>query len=290
MKEKYPQFKKTKELYEAATPYVRYPLTYAEWLELPEEVKASALFVTFYNQIMYIVNRMDNYTYPEETKITYIVTRLLNKVDSLKRKPQLYKTTYICEWTKQAIIERGRQLWDNEYRKHCVSVITEKQDLDNTDFITNIYDITESDEEYEPLTIKALHETRDMMEDLLRKNDPDLTRTLYILINGKKPPIRFKRKYYMILAELRKMFAKQGSYFKDIHLDCDTFEDVINNEDLILNAIVMFPDGEEGVYFGDKQKLSNHITRYTFMCRNGERHLSRTKASKLKVIEVETID
>ena len=288
---KYSEFERTKRIYEAATPDVRYPLTYEEWLELPDELKPSALYVTFYKPIIATVIKMNMWQVSEPDIISKIMLRFMDLTEYIETNPVAYKSTTICQWVKQAIIEENRDgnRTRSKLKPEMISNIYIEDDVE-----IDMFDNTPSDTENDPLIKKALDETRELLIQLIASKDADLLRAIMLILtdkqqNGKKKkiPVDFRRKYPSVLAELRKMFAKQASYYYDIHLDCDTFQDVINNEDLINSATVLLKDGTEAVYYGEKDIKGNHSIRYTFLTKQGIHYEYFTKAIELKVIDVE---
>lgn len=290
MEEKYLEFKKTKKLYEEATPDVNYPVTYAEWLQLPDEHKPSAFFVSFYEPIMCAVRKYDYLEINEPDMISVITTRIFKEMEHIKSDPKKYNSNMAVTMAVSSMVEYDRG-YNHRRSSGTLNMSTNIGVNPISDEEYNMYDYTPTNEEYEPLPNKALQETREMMYEMIASNDKDLLKMIDILIENKRIPDNFKRKYPAMAAELRKKFAKQASYFHDIHLDCETFEDVINNEDLIRSCTVILEDGTEAVWFaGDKAVYKNGTTRYTLLTKNDVRYIPTSRAIKLKVIDVEAID
>ena len=227
----------------------------------------------------------------EPDMISKIMLRFMDLTEYIETNPKAYKSTTICQWVKQAIIEENRDgnRTRSKLKPEMISNIYIEDDVE-----IDMFDNTPADTENDPLIKKALDETRELLIQLIASKDSDLLRAIMLILtdkqqNGKKKkiPVDFRRKYPSVLAELRKMFAKQASYYYDIHLDCDTFQDVINNEDLINSATVLLKDGTEAVYYGEKDIKGNHSIRYTFLTKQGIHYEYFTKAIELKVIDVE---
>ena len=284
------EFAKTKKLFEEATPDIRYPLTFAEWKNLPDNLKPSALFVTFYKPIIAVALKMDNIRLSEQDKITSIMHRFIKVIKYIENNPNMYKPSIICEWVKQAFTEYDR--CRSEAKKMGISKtisniqICEKR---NEEIEADIYETIPCNDDSDLLITKALSETRAILLKLSTSQDKDLLRALSILLSDgkKKVPTNFRRKYPMILAKLRKLLAEPASYYYDIHIDCDTFQDVINNEDIIASATVILSDGTEAVYYGEKDITGNNAIKYKFISKKGVHHVCFTKVLNLKVIDVE---
>ena len=282
------EFAKTKKLFEEATPDIRYPLTYKEWKNLPDDLKPSALFVTFYKPILGVVLKMDNIKLSEPDKITSIMHRFIKVIKYIENNPNMYKSSTICEWVKQAFTEYSR--CRGEAKKIGMSkTISNINICEKTNEEIDIYETIPFNDDSDLLITKALAETRAILLKLSTSQDKDLLKALSILLSDgeKKVPTNFRRKYPMILAKLRKLLAEPASYYYDIHIDCDTFQDVINNEDIIASATVILSDGTEAVYYGEKDITGNNAIKYKFISKKGVHHVCFTKVLNLKVIDVE---
>lgn len=289
---KYSEFERTKNIYEAATPDITYPITYTEWYDLPDHLKPSALYVTFYNPIMATIIKLQNIQLSEPDMVSKIMDRFMKITNYIKNNPQVYKASVITHWVKQALFENDRDSnrKRSAYKKECVSNIEIDKDTHKE---YDIFETIPSAHENDPLIGKALKDTRKILAELLASKDADLLRAIMLILNptqrnGKKKeiPHDFRRKYPAKLAELRQILAEPASYYYDIHLDCDTFQDVINNEDLIDTATVILPDGTEAVYYGEKKKTGNNAIRYTFVSEKGTHYEYFRNAIELKVINV----
>ena len=284
------EFAKTKKLFEEATPDIRYPLTFAEWKNLPDNLKPSALFVTFYKPIIAVALKMDNIRLSEQDKITSIMHRFIKVIKYIENNPNMYKPSIICEWVKQAFTEYDR--CRSEAKKTGIAKIISNIQIcekRNEEIEADIYETIPCNDDSDLLITKALSETRAILLKLSTSQDKDLLKALSILLSDgeKKVPTNFRRKYPMILAKLRKLLAEPASYYYDIHIDCDTFQDVINNEDIIASATVILSDGTEAVYYGEKDITGNNAIKYKFISKKGVHHVCFTKVLNLKVIDVE---
>lgn len=123
------------------------------------------------------------------------------------------------------------------------------------------------------------------------ENDPHLRAAMrYIVGKQKKLGKSHQSRYPQTLAKLRAIF-KEYRYLFDIELDCNTFEDVVNNDELIDYAIVKLPNGQNGIYDGEKTKLRNGAVFYHFITMNNEDVvLSSKQVNSLRVVDIKPID
>ena len=96
--DKYTEFDKTRQLFEQATPDLQYPLTYGEWIKIPDQLKPSALFVTFYNAIISITVKMENIRLSDQDKISSIMHRFMRISKYIEANPKTYKPSIIGEF------------------------------------------------------------------------------------------------------------------------------------------------------------------------------------------------
>lgn len=102
------EFVKTKKLFEEATPDIKYPLSYAEWIQLPEKYKASALYVTFYQQIITAAGKTHNPNTSETDIISYVNMVLVQKLDDIKNDPKKYTPAFIYTLARNAAVDVTR--------------------------------------------------------------------------------------------------------------------------------------------------------------------------------------
>lgn len=281
------EFVKTKKLFEEATPDVKYPLSYAEWIQLPEKYKASALYVTFYQQIITAASRVYNPNISETDTISFINMVLVQNLDNIKNNPKKYTPAFIYTLARNAAVDVTRL-------KNNFSIFTNETETMNPsldyfyeDYEDDLYDLIP--DEFDPVIAAALDAINLKMLEI--ENDPHLRAAMrYIVGKQKKLGKSHQSRYPQMLAKLREIF-KEYRYLFDIELDCNTFEDVVNNDELIDYAIVKLPNGENGIYDGEKTKLRNGAVFYHFITMNNEDVvLSSKQVNSLRVVDIKPID
>ena len=281
------EFVKTKKLFEGATPDIKYPLSYAEWIQLPEKYKASALYVTFYQQIITAAGKTHNPNTSETDIISYINMVLVQKLDDIKNDPKKYTPAFIYTLARNAAVDVTRL-------KSNFSIFTNETEVLNNS-LDYFYEKCEDDlynilpDEADPVIAAALDAINLKMLEI--ENDPHLRAAMrYIVGKQKKLGKSHQSRYPQTLAKLRAIF-KEYRYLFDIELDCNTFEDVVNNDELIDYAIVKLPNGENGIYDGEKTKLRNGAVFYHFITMDNEDVvLSSKQVNSLRVVDIKPID
>lgn len=88
------QFRETRNLY---TEYLQYtkPLSYVEWVALPNDHKAAALFVQFFSEIELAWYRSKSFFTPEEEGVYTVMQYLMKNVEIIKNDPKRFTSKYI---------------------------------------------------------------------------------------------------------------------------------------------------------------------------------------------------
>ncbi|MBP5433751.1 hypothetical protein [Ruminococcus sp.] len=279
-------FAETKRRFEAVTPDVEYPLSYAEWVKLPEKYKASALFVTFYPQIVSAAGRIPYGIISDMDLISSVEMVFLQKLEYIEADPKRYTPAYIYTMVYNAMlttlrVNYQRTVFDQDF----------PYEIPSAKDPTHVVDIRElTPDNYDPVLSAAEEAIGEKMLEIEISNKDLRVAMRYAMGNQKKLGKAYKYKYPALLAQLRSIF-KEYRYVYNIRLDCDTFTDVINNEELIEYAVVLLPNGEKGVYEGIKTILRNGVIQYHFSTQTQEDIvIPASKAACLKVLHTEPME
>lgn len=285
----YEEFYKTKERFQAATPDVSYPLTYEEWVKLPEKYKASALYVTFYPMIISAARRMTDTTMTASDMISSVNMQLIKYQDMIAADPHKYTTGYIFSLAYNAMrqivrIDRYHSVFMKDLPfDHCA----DWTDLDRHETVLKC--ISQIPDNYDRLKMDIIEKIADKIVEVEMKDKELRIAMHYAMGLRKRLNKKYQHRYAENLSKLRHIFWEFKDAF-DIHLDCETFEDVLNNEELVAFAVVEMPDKREGVYWKTKTMLKNGAT-YCHFDVNGEDIVIPTKMTKeLKVTFVQPDD
>lgn len=129
-------FAETRNAFIEGTQYTR-PLSYAEWLTIPEEHKAAVLFVQYYDQIMLAWYKTKSFFVVEEDGVSTMLQYLMKNVEKIKEQPKrfssayIYKVAYNCLYCISHDIKRDRERYENE-TSNIVSCGEDQLDLFDT--------------------------------------------------------------------------------------------------------------------------------------------------------------
>lgn len=286
----YSDFDKTKKCLMLSMPDVNFPLTFAQWCELPEQFKAAALYVSFYPAIVAGVCNYFAYSSAKEVRsdeiISAILCQLMQSIERIKKDSASYKygLFYTIAIRATARVYRHKEyLWTYKMIDDPVIVY-------NDEYVDNFYGKSEIiPDPSDDWQNNALETVSRILNDLIIE-DADIRIALrYLTGQQRKIRDRIHRKIPEILAELRSTLRPYADVF-DIHLDCTTFEDVINNDELIDSAVVIMPDGTKAVYNHVKRVDGRGTIRYEFMGPEFDYVIVHKNALGLRVESVEPIE
>ena len=129
-------FNETRNLFIAHTGYTR-PLSYQEWILVPDEDKAAVLFVQFFDQITLAWYKTKSFFVVEDDGVSTMLQYLIKNVpiiqDNSKRftKSYIYQVAYNCLYCISHDIKRDKQRFENEI-SNIVSAGEDELDLFDT--------------------------------------------------------------------------------------------------------------------------------------------------------------
>lgn len=168
------QFRETRKIYSEFLQYTK-PLSYVEWVALPEDNKAAALFVQFFDQIELAWYKAKSIFTTEEDGVYTVMQYLMKNVQIIKENPNrftpkyIYKVAYNCLYCicHDPIIERIR--WETTVSN---IVHTDEGDLDLFDTTVSIH--SEVEVQYD----------RNQFWKLLESLDPKARKVVNNLMGG----------------------------------------------------------------------------------------------------------
>ena len=130
----------TMKLFRSATNLVvNEPLTFDEWVALPDEQKSAALYVMFFNQITLAYYKSRSFYSPEEDNVSIVCQYLEKNVPIIKNNPRrytpryIYQVAYNCMFCQSRGIKRDLQRYETEISN---KVITDTDEYDLFDEIS----------------------------------------------------------------------------------------------------------------------------------------------------------
>lgn len=88
------QFRETRNLYSNFLQYTK-PLSYVEWVSIPDDHKAAALFVQYFSQIELAWYKAKSFFTSEEDGVYTMMQYLMKNVDIIKKDSKRYTPSYI---------------------------------------------------------------------------------------------------------------------------------------------------------------------------------------------------
>lgn len=298
---KFYDFNETKKRFAESMPDTNFPLTYDEWMQIPKDKKAVALFLSFNQVIASVIKSHMNIDLSGADIIHEIMVVFVSiTVNFLEENPQSYNVNFIKKTVKNAILTRNRT--QNQYQHNDISKYNHRMEMSNIQTTynedTDIFD-TIPDEHYlfREIIIRLVHE---LVTDNMNNLTKDQRSVVKSLLHNKPFATRRKYKVPRVMAELREILAEPAFYmYADprsdkigIHLDCDTFEDVLLCAELIRSAVVEMPDGTTAVWLGDTDilyKKYSKIRSFKFIQGKTTYCIPYDQALTLKVLSVEKI-
>lgn len=112
-------FSETRNLFIASTGYTR-PVSYEEWILIPQEHKAAVLFVQFYDEITLAWYKTKSFFVVEEDGVSTMLQYLVKNVPLIENDPKrfrpayVYKVAYNCLYCISHDIKRDIERYENE--------------------------------------------------------------------------------------------------------------------------------------------------------------------------------
>ena len=241
------QFQEAKDRFTEATYFVKYPITWDVWMTIDDELKCAALYVNFYEQIIFAWQNCRTYFLEDEECISIIMQYLMKNVEKIKAEPKRYTQGYIYTVAFRCLqgIRRvdGTKRYYDTYQSRYID--TEDGELDLLDTLVDVTDC-----------FKTMRMQRTIMG-----MDDDMKALISHLVFGTRINSKIKKKEDDMIDMLRSQFAE--------YTDADTsmytqpkprkFGDIYKDDDNIESAVCTMSDGESAVYYGEKHII--HSTR-----------------------------
>ena len=273
------EFIETRKLFEEAIGMTA-PISYTQWLELPDNKKAAALFVNFYNRITLAWQKAYAEYVDEEDAISILMQYILKNVPIIMTDPKRYtdKYMYTVAFNSMSALRRvkgAQERYNNTTEQYF--------NIDGDE--VNKFDSISEDE-----LADTLHRVADILVDIYSDLDASTRSVIQNIISGKKLTSKAQREESMIYHKLRTIFADFADDFLSPKLSCETFADVLKYDNLIDSAVVKMRDGVKAVYCGEKRVSDNGKTEIVFIGPMQDYILPISVACNLKVISVDMYD
>lgn len=279
------QYKRTRDMFKeyiAAQTGDTFPMDYETWSALPDEAKAPALYVNFFDSIQYAVyNSIKNgYSWVDESLlINNILVYLMRAIKGEKITKKNYTKGYVGTIISHAFIDEGKKIAPQNMAQSETSNIVPTADGE-VDLFNTISD--HKDLQTDVHSKQSIYDFWDVIATL----DKDCLAVLDSILNGSKLGKRRAEKLPDIMMKLRAEFFE----FRDlIPGHKDTFKDVYSDYRVESVECIM-RDGTHAVYCGEQ--IVDHETgksSVVFMGPEKDYIIPLTVAFDLQVESIETI-
>lgn len=257
-----------------------YPLSYEEWMALPEDKKVAALFVNFFDTITLAWYKAQAEYIEENDGISLLMQYLLKNIPILKDDPKKYTEKYIysVSWNSMASLRRVKSAQDRynfTTSQYATSDNGDEYDLFNT--IADESGISDADEVQK--AVKGIM-------DIYYRADKSTKEVISHIVNGTKIGKRTQKKEAEIIETLKKeLLPFKAAIIPDAP---KVFAEVLTEDDYIASAVVKMRDGESAIYYGEKRiSQATGKTEVVFFGSKTDYVLPIDLAATLEVLDIE---
>ena len=202
------QFKESLNRFKSALTRLEYN-TYWEWMLIPDELKAAALYVQFYDTITLAWSKTRKPFIEEDIAVSTVLQYLVKNVDIIKKNRSRFTSNYIYKVTFNALYPLGRIQRDIDffYNEHASTAeMLHNKNCDWADELDpdNVF-YTESVFIEKMITTDSYSEDSSVEEiwEIIESCDDDTKRVIEFLVGGKKLGKKLTAKIPTVIAELR---------------------------------------------------------------------------------------
>lgn len=210
------QFKETLDHFKPALTGLDYS-TYWEWMLIPDDYKAAALYVQFYDAITLAWYKTQKPFIEEEIALSTLMQYLLKNVEIIKQNRNRFTPNYMYKVAFNAFYPLGRIQRDIDYfyNEHA----SEYEKIRNrSDDMSEEFDPDNSAYSERPFTDRLMvfdiyfHDTHDdEIWKIIESCDDDTKRVIEYLLGGRKLGKKLSAKIPAVIAELRIKLEKYNT-------------------------------------------------------------------------------
>lgn len=256
---------------------IKYPLTFSDWIKLPDDVQAIALYVNFFDQVHLACQKVISIGsfVLQEDALHETMKALIKNTKILHEYPTRYTPQYIYKIVYNSVYSLLRIKRDRNFMSSVVSFNNDgdRDDLDIVDILTSDNDDI----------VKKLYAEK--MWDEIGKMDNDTLKYVDYILNGgyfskklSKKESTMKDMLRSRLAKYCELFLHRTTHFTDICFDPD-----------IESITVQLMDGTKAVYFGEMITSSSGNTTFILMGAEMDHYVPIQDADALKILKIDRI-
>lgn len=265
------QFKETRNRFMNATG-CKYPITYGEWLLVPNSLKAAALYCNFYDTITLAWAKAKSDFTSDEDGVSIVMQYLSKNVEEIMHDGKKFTSRYIYRVAYNCMGCLRRVIREQDRYTYTASQYAVSDDAEIDLFSI----IPDSDSDMlDKISSRALW-------SLIDEQDKSVQKIVERIINGDRRAISKKNE-----KKIDAMRNKLRSIYCIDDTPMSTFEDVLRNEPYIKSAVVEMRDGTSAVYYGESRVAPNGSTKVVFFGPTEDYVVPEEIAKSLRVTDVE---
>lgn len=269
------QFTETRDRFIEATGDI-YPLSYNEWMILPTDFKAAALYVNFFEQITLAWEKAKADFVPDSQGVSTVLQYLMENVpiimkDAKKFTPNyIYRVAYNCMGCLRRI-KRDIEEYDNTTDRY---VLMNDREVDLFDMLVSNVDIFE--DIFTTCRNNKLWSLIDNLDDKLKKH---ITYLIELKTDCSKLSLNKKK----VVNQLRELMLEHDI----ISHSQLKFGHILDMNNDIESATVVMPDGKSAIYFNEMVTAPDGTTKVVFFGDEHDYVIPLDDAVELQVVELE---
>ena len=183
-------------------------LSYDDWMTLPDDYKAAALYIVFFDQVTLAWVRLRTPAAVEEDCVSEVLVYLQKNVDKIKDSPErftpayIYRVCYNCIYCKSVDPYSGQTASTSWYNNTCSNIMNGPEDS------FDLFDLTESRDSTGYLESEVEHTTEAAWFWEKVKAIPNGMEVAEELLGGKKNPKIGKQARTLALSQIRDLMVQ----------------------------------------------------------------------------------
>ena len=221
--------------------------SYEEWISIPDDMKAAALFVIFYEKIKLARIKTFSYAVSDDDAVSMICEKLVKVTPNIMENPNMYSASFIYKIIRNMLGDALRLKMNQMVNIMDVQAYYGDEDSEQVPYSVRMDAVAKTDDDFcDAVDVIMTWES-------LTDEQKSLVKSIILKSRSSINIPRYSQN--QMLAEIRRIFADFRGESKL------TFGEIYAKDDYIECADVVMPDGNIAQYFGmtegegDKMKI-----------------------------------